>query len=300
MNIILFIVTIVISFTVVRADLPATLKAVEQGVDGVDAGGYNCDDDVSKISVVGLGMATQTGVANRMFRALAERGINILMITTSEIKISVLVAREHALEALRAVHEAFALDAEPPVDFARQARPAELPIAKPTADVVKRMQTMEDLIIEEIALDESQARVTLLGVPDTPGLAAQVFDEIAENGIVVDMIVQSVGREGRANISFTVSQEDLQQSVALGTVMAEGFGGPPPTSAPKVAKISVFGTGMQSHTGVAIRMFQSLADAGINVDMISTSEVRLNAVVDGSRGRKAREILRKELADVMM
>ena len=289
-----------ISFTVLRDDLPGTLLAVEQAVGEVGAEGYNYDDDVSKISVVGLGMATQTGVAERMFRALAEHGINILMITTSEIKISVLVAREYALEALRAVHEAFELDAEPPARAAQEQGPARAPAAGTSADVVKKMQTLEDLIIEDICLDQSQARMTLMRVPDTPGLAAQVFDEIAENGIVVDMIVQSVGREGHANLSFTVPRRDLQKSVALATAMAEGFGSLPPTSSPQVAKISVSGTGMRSHTGVATRMFQSLADAGINVEMISTSEVRLNAVIDGSQGQKGLEVLRKEFADVTM
>ena len=93
---------------------PHTLKAVEEAVKELGAEGYDCDDEVSKISVVGLGMATQTGVAERMFRALAEKGINIQMITTSEIKISVLVGREHAQEALRTVHEEFQLDKEPP------------------------------------------------------------------------------------------------------------------------------------------------------------------------------------------
>jgi len=288
-----------ISFTVLRDDLPATLKAVQEGAEEVGAEGYNYDDNVSKISVVGLGMATQPGVAERMFRALAERGINILMITTSEIKISVLVAREHALEALRTVHEAFGLDAEPPPDAVRERSPAEAPAARASADIVSRLQSMEDLIIEGITLDDAHARVTMLRVPDTPGLAAQVFDEVAENGIVVDMIVQSVGREGRANLSFTVPEKDVQRGVDVSALLAEGFGCPPPTSAPRVAKLAVSGIGMKSHTNVAARMFQSLADAGINVDMISTSEVQLNAVVEGSHGRKALEILRKEFADVM-
>ncbi|MFH1923265.1 MAG: aspartate kinase [Planctomycetota bacterium] len=289
-----------ISFTVLYDDLPATRRAVEEGAQEVGAEGYNYDDNVSKISVVGLGMATQPGVAERMFRALAEKGINILMITTSEIKISVLVSREHALEALRAVHETFALDAEPPEDAIRIAGAAETSTTRASADIVRRIERMEGLIIEDITLDESQSRVTMLGVPDTPGLAAQVFDEIAENGIVVDMIVQSVGREGRANLSFTVPGKDLRESVRLATVLAEGFGSLAPTSSPKVAKLSISGTGMRSHTNVAARMFQSLADAGINVDMISTSEVRLNAVVDGAQGRKSLELLRKEFADVMV
>jgi aspartate kinase len=288
-----------ISFTVLRDDLPATLKAAGDGAEEVGADRCDYDDDVSKISVVGAGMATQSGVAEMMFRALAERGVNIVMITTSEIKISALVARENALEALRAVHEAFALDAEPPDAAVRASGSADEPPIVATDELVRRLQSMEDLIIDEITLDESQARVTLEQVPDTPGLAAQVFDEIAEQGIVVDMIVQSVGREGHANLSCTIPQEDLARCLELAAELARGFGSPPPTSSPRVAKLSVCGTGMRSHTDVAARMFQSLADTGINVDMISTSEVHLNVVVDGSQGQKGLDVLRKEFADVM-
>jgi len=289
-----------ISFTVLCDELAATLRAVEKGAEEVGAEAYNYDDQVSKISVVGLGMATQPGVAERMFRALAERGINILMISTSEIKISVLVAREHAVEALRTVHRAFQLHAEPPDDASQQRGPAEARSANALADAVTKLQSMEDLIIEAISLDESQALVTMLGVPDTPGLAAQVFDEIAESGIVVDMIVQSIGREGHANLSCTVPQRDLRKAIEVANALAHGFGCPPPASSPRVAKLSVSGAGMRSHTNVASRMFQSLADEGINVDMISTSEVHLNAVVDGSQGQKALQVLRREFADVMV
>ena len=220
-----------ISFTVVRDDLPRTLTAVEEAVKELGAKECNCDDEVSKISIVGLGMATQPGVAERMFRALAERGINIIMITTSEIKISVLVAREYALEALRTVHGEFQLDKAPE---------AAAGAAEPTAaaegnltEIVARMEKMEGLIIEDVSLDESQARVTVLGLPDIPGLAAQVFDEIAEAGIVVDMIVQSVGRQGHANISFTVPQEDLAKSLRVASEQAELLGCPPPLHCPE-------------------------------------------------------------------
>ena len=102
-----------ISFTVFRDDLPATLTAVEQAVGELGAESFNYDDEVSVISIVGSGMATQTGVANRMFHALAEAGINILMITTSPIKISVLVARAAATEALQMLHPAFGLEQQP-------------------------------------------------------------------------------------------------------------------------------------------------------------------------------------------
>ncbi|MHB8903283.1 MAG: aspartate kinase, partial [Thermoguttaceae bacterium] len=286
-----------ISFSVFRDDLARTLKAVEEACKELGAGTYTCDDNVSKVSVVGLNMATQTGVAERMFRALAEMGINILMITTSEIKISVLVARQHGVEALRTVHEVFGLS-NPPDDA--DLMPAAEPLEdKGRAAALARLHGMEDLIIDEISLDLSQARVTLPGVPDTPGLAAQVFDEIAESGTVVDMIVQSIGREGQAALSFTVPKQDLAKSLEIAGSLAEGFGGRAPSSSPEVAKLSVSGIGMRSHTSVAQRTFQSLADNGINIDMISTSEVRMNVVVDGQHGHKALEILQKEFRDNM-
>jgi aspartate kinase len=114
------------------------------------------------------------------------------------------------------------------------------------------------------------------------------------------MIVQSIGRNGRANLSFTVPQQDLPKSLKVSKELAELLGCPPPSHCPKVAKLSVFGVGMKSHTDVAIRMFRSLAAAGINVDMISTSEVRVNAVVDGQQGHKAIEALKREFADAMV
>jgi len=289
-----------ISFTVHRGELPATLKAVEEASRALGAQGYNYDENVSKVSVVGLGMKSQPGVARRMFRALAQKGVNILMITTSEIKISVLVDRDSAVEALRTVHAAFDLHKEPAGNGWDGAEAAAAPAANDTSEMVARMHRMEDLLIDDITLDESQARVTIAGVPDKPGLAAQIFEEIAGQGIVVDMIVQSVGREGRANLSFTVPQKDLPKSVEVTGVLAPRLGCLAPTSCPKVAKLSVLGIGMRSQTSVAKRLFQSLASAGINVEMINTSEVRLNVVVDGSEGQKAVEVLRKEFADVML
>jgi aspartate kinase len=288
-----------ISFTALRGELAETLRAVDEAVKELGAEGCDYDDNVAKVSVVGLGMATQPGVAQRMFRALAEKGINIQMITTSEIKISVLVAREHALEALRTVHEAFGL-ANEPAQFNVAAGRAAGGKSAANGALIARLEGMEDLIIEDISLDETQARITLLKVPDTPGLAAQVFDEIAEGGIVVDMIVQSVGRSGHANLSFTVPQSELEKGLAIAAEMAQGFGCPAPTHCPRVAKLSVTGVGMKSHTDVATRMFQSLAAVGINVDMINTSEVRINVVVDGEKGSQAREVLRREFAGMMV
>ncbi len=202
-----------LSFTVIRDELPGTLRAVDDAVKELGAEGYDYDENVAKISVVGLGMATQPGVAGEMFLALAEKGINIHMITTSEIKISVVVAREFAQEALRTVHEAFKLHV-PPSNGAGHAAVPPAVTANSTAErLVARLQRMEKLIIDGIDLDESQARVTFIGLADTPGLAAQIFDELAQAGVVVDMIVQSIGRENRANISVTVAHDDLEKTL---------------------------------------------------------------------------------------
>ena len=296
-----------ISFTVLRDDLKSTLSAVKEAADELGAEGFTHDDNVSKVSVVGLGMAEQTGVAQRMFRALAEAGVNILMITTSEIKISVLVARDQGHTALRTVHRVFELD-QPPAQAAvadraatetagRRARAARMSRAKDAVAVVARLQGMEDLTIDDTALDDAQARVTISDVPDTPGIAAQVFERIAAGGIFVDMIVQSFGGEGRANLSFTVPRSALSKAADVARSLAQSLGCGPVTSAPRVAKLSVSGIGMRSHTGVAIRMFRSLAEAGINVEMINTSEVRVNVVIDGDKGLAGLTCLQRAFAD---
>ncbi|MBL9080489.1 MAG: aspartate kinase [Planctomycetales bacterium] len=295
-----------ISFTVVRDELAATLKAVEEAVAELGAEGFTSDENVSKASVVGLGMASQTGVAQRMFRSLADAGINIQMITTSEIKISVLVDREQGPAALRTVHQAFELQ-KPPANAVTEVSTASQSahaIASPdaAADVVARLQNvqgMEDLTIDDIQLDDSQARLTISGVPDAPGIAAQVFEQIARDGIFVDMIVQSFGRNGKANLSLTVPRDALTKALTTAGELAKKFSCGPISSAPKVAKLSVSGIGMRSHTGVAIRMFRALAEAGINVEMINTSEVRVNVVVDGAKGAAGLAALQKAFADTV-
>jgi len=288
-----------ISFTVFRDDLPGALRAVGEAVQELGAGGYTYDENVSKISIVGMGMARQPGVAQKMFAALADRGINILMISTSEIKISTVVERDRAEEALRAVHEAFRLD-EPPEKLAPAPPSAPPSKSKAAVNYAARMAGMEDLIITGLDLDESQSRVTLVGVPDRPGVAARIFDQIARAGVVVDMIVQSVGREGKANVTFTVPHKQLDSCLQAASAVAKALGCPPPASSPKVAKLSLSGVGMRTHTLLVRRMFQCLADAKINVDMISTSEVRFHVVVDAAQGRKALDALKKEFADAIV
>ncbi len=286
-----------VSFTVLRDELPLALKAAEEAARELGAEGTSYEDDVAKVSVVGLGMATQPGVAQKMFAALAERGINIEMISTSQIKISVVVERQHGVEALRAVHQAFALHEEVPVE---ELPGAERPRPLLTQEVMERLQGMEDLVIEDIRLDTTQSRVTLTDIPDRPGLAARLFQLVAEAGVNVDMIVQSTGRDGKAAITFTVPREDLERCLRASQTFAQEVGGAPPVGSWNVAKLMVMGTGMRSHSDVARRSFKALADRGINVEMISTSEVCLNIVVDGTRGQEALEALEKEFADVRL
>ncbi len=287
-----------LSFTVVRADLPATLAVVDEVAHQLGAEGVMHDDRVAKVSVVGLGMATQTGVAERMFRGLADARINIYMITTSRVKISVLVDRERALDAVRAVHRAFQLE-RPPAQASRAGTEKHHPPPASPADVVARLQGMEDLTISDISLDASQGRVTISSVPDVPGIAATVFEAIAAAGIFVDMIVQSYGRVGRANLSFTVPKGEVNHAAEVAGRLIQPLGCAPVTSSPQVAILSVSGIGLRSHAGVAIRMFEALAREQINIDMISTSEVQVNAVVDGREGERALAALQSEFQSAL-
>jgi len=288
-----------VSFTVPRNELSVTLESVLQAVEALGAGQVAHDENVAKVSVVGLGMAKQSGVAEKMFAALAAENVNIQMITTSEIKISVLVERDAAATALRAVHNAFELDNPSPAGVT----PLATAHAKANpADVASRLHgaNMEELFIDDISLDETQGRVTISGVPDQPGIAARVFREVAAGGVFVDMIVQSHGSHAeRASLSFTVPRGQVEKATEVARRLVKQLSCKGVSSCPNIAKLSVSGVGLRSHTGVAIRMFRALAEAGVNVDMISTSEVRVNVVVDGRAGAAALSSLRAAFADAL-
>ena len=278
-----------VSFTVASDDLEDTLKVAKEAAKAVGATGVTHDAEVSKVSVVGLGMRTHTGVATTMFHALASAGINIEMITTSEIKISVLVKENVAKQALQLVHQAFELDV-PGNDRPLESLPewtATLALrnspARPIATTADGNSTggMEDLVVSGVELDDTQARITLLDVPDRPGYAAKVFDAIAEADVFVDMIVQNVSATGRTHLSFTVPREQLETARAAA---GKAVGAENVRVEPKIAKLSVLGVGMRTHTGVATRMFGALADANINITLINTSEVRINVVTDFAAG----------------
>lgn len=289
-----------ISFTIPSDELKETLRAVQEAVDVTGATGLNHDDAVAKVSVVGLGMADQTGVAERMFAALATAGINIQMITTSEIKISCLVQRSQATAALRAVHQAFSLHTKP-VD-ANQWLIGQMSHTKQSpSEVVERLRStnLEQLTLLDISLLGDQARVTLSGVPDTPGLAEKVFQEVASAGIFVDMIIQSCdGYQGETSISFTIPKE--QMDACMEVLGKTGYRFRKIGASNDISKLSVSGIGLRSHTSVAIAMFKALADEGINVLMINTSELRVNVVIEGKDGERGLKALQKTFADALV
>lgn len=288
-----------ISFTVPKRVLSMAVEAVQQALEQLGAGSLSHDDDVAKISVVGLGMARQAGVAQTMFAALAADEINIQMITTSEIKISVLVDRAAATSALRSVHRAFDLDKPSSAGLA----PLDVePAAANAAEVASRLRgaSMEALFIEDILLDQSQGRVTISGIPDVPGIAAQVFKEVAAVGVNVDMIVQSHGSHAdHADLSFTVPRGQVEKAADVSRRLVQQFSCEGVTSCPNIAKLSIRGVGLRSHTGAMIRLFRALAEAGINIDMVSTSEVRVNVVVAGQDGERALASLQAVFADAL-
>jgi aspartate kinase len=279
-----------ISFTVPVDDLPEALELSNRVAKQLGATGVSHDAELAKVSVVGVGMAAVEGVAGRMFTALSREKINVRMITTSEIKISVLVDRKDGAAAVQAVHHAFGLEAETAASEADLAG-SHLVKSSPL-DVVRRLEGMEDLAIEDCQLDSSQALVTFTDLPDTPGVAADVFEEVGKAGLNVDMIVQSHPREGRAEISFTVPAESRDKAIEVARRIAASRGAHV-ADVPHVAKLSITGVGIRSHAGVADRLFKPLADEGINIDLVSTSEVRLNVVVAAEHGQKSLTVLRR-------
>jgi aspartate kinase len=279
-----------ISFTVPADDLAEALALSQRVAARLGATGVSHDDGVAKVSVVGVGMAEAEGVAGRMFSALSREGINVRMITTSEIKISVLVDRKDGAAAVQAVHRAFGLEAET-VDGEADITGGSLVKSSPL-DVVRRLEGMEDLAIEDCQLDSSQALVTFTDLPDTPGVAADVFEEVGRAGLFVDMIVQSHPRDGRAEISFTVPAESRDRAIEVAGRIAAARGARV-ADVPHVAKLSITGVGIRSHAGVADRLFKPLADAGINIDLVSTSEVRLNVIVAAEHGDESLRVLRR-------
>jgi aspartate kinase len=144
-------------------------------------------------------------------------------------------------------------------------------------------ETMEQAIISGVTHDTSEAKLTIRDVPDHPGVAAAVFGKLATSNVNVDMIIQNVSEQGTTDISFTAPKDDLPRAKrALDDVVSE-LGAREWSVDDSVAKVSLVGAGMRTHPGIAGRMFSTLADAGVNLDMISTSPIRISCVISGEQ-----------------
>lgn len=146
--------------------------------------------------------------------------------------------------------------------------------------VTKEDREMEQVVVSGVAYDRNQAKITLLGVPDRPGIAARLFGGIAKENIVVDMIIQNISQDGLTDISFTVPRSDGEKAVALVKTLAHEIGARDVELSEGIAKVSIVGVGMRSHSGAAATMFDTLAREGINIMMISTSEIKISCVMD--------------------
>ena len=146
--------------------------------------------------------------------------------------------------------------------------------------VTKEDRDMEQVVVSGVTYDRNQAKITLLGVPDRPGIAARLFGGIAKENIVVDMIIQNISQEGLTDISFTVPRADAKKAMDLVSTLVREIGANDVQLTEDIAKVSIVGVGMRSHSGVAATMFETLAREGINIMMISTSEIKISCVVD--------------------
>ncbi|MBE9069402.1 aspartate kinase [Leptolyngbya cf. ectocarpi LEGE 11479] len=256
--------------TVASSLMPALQGTTNDGKTGAgDTVALVTDTEIAKVSIAGAGMIGRPGVAAKMFSTLAAAGVNIQMIATSEVKVSCTIAAVDCDRTIAALCTAFDLNHSP-------ARVDEVaPIQGPA--------------VRGVALDQNQARLALRYVPDQPGMAAKLFQILADRGISVDMIIQAQrcrehnGIQTR-DIAFTVAQADATMASDVLQTLAKEFGSSEIVVDTAIAKVSVVGIGMMTAPGTAARMFQALADSNINIQMIATSEIKISCVVAETSG----------------
>ena len=153
--------------------------------------------------------------------------------------------------------------------------------------ISKEVKAMEHIVVSGVAVNKDEAKVTICDVPDKPGIAAKIFKDLAKDNINVDMIIQNVSRTGATDISFTVMGSELNKTVKRSKDISSKIGAGDITVDKDIAKVSIVGIGMRSHSGVAADMFEALAEKGINIEMISTSEIKISCVVKKASGEAA-------------
>ena len=157
--------------------------------------------------------------------------------------------------------------------------------------VTKEDTEMENVVVSGVAYDKNQTKVTVTGVPDKPGVAGKIFTEIANNNVVVDMIIQNIGEGGLTDLSFTVPRTDSKKIMEVMKNVVSEIGAKGVNLKEEIAKVSIIGVGMRSHSGVAAQMFSALAKEGINIMMISTSEIKISCVIDAKYTELAVRVL---------
>ena len=153
--------------------------------------------------------------------------------------------------------------------------------------IVKEVVRVEKMLIRGVAKDNNVARISIIGVPDTPGIAFKIFSHLAAKKVNVDIILQSIGRENKKDISFTVARENQELAVAIMEDLRQTLGAQKVICDDNISKVSIVGAGMQSNPGVASKMFEALAEENINIQMISTSEIKISVLVAQEESEKA-------------
>ena len=250
-----------ITFTVNEPDLNQA-REVTQSVLNSLGGELSSEGGLTKLSISGAGIMGRPGIAASLFNCLCQQGINLRLIATSEVKVSCVIDADSGRKALQAVQEAFDVaDAQ-----------VELNPDLSSSDVPE---------VRGVALDRDQAQLSVRHVPDRPGTAAALCSALAERGISLDAIVQSERQhgDGSRDISFILRKEDRSRAdVALAPLLAQ-WPGAALEEGESIARVSAVGAGMPATPGTAGRMFRALADAGINIALIATSEIRTSCVV---------------------
>ncbi|MGC9502753.1 aspartate kinase [Baaleninema sp.] len=233
------------------------------------------DRDIAKVSIVGAGMIGRPGVAAEMFSTLGKAGVNIQMISTSEVKVSCVIDASDGDRAIAALCETFDVH----ISTVREREIANTDAVKPP-------------VVRGVALDRGQARLAILQVPDLAGRAARIFQLLAEHGISIDTIIQSqrcriLNNIPTRDIAFTVAQTDAEAARELLTPLLEEMGCGELVVDKSISKVSIVGSGMIGQPGVAAKMFAALAQEKINIQTIATSEIKISCVVPEEDGVKA-------------
>lgn len=267
-----------IAFTVSRSQVAEAAAVARRIGQELQCAAVIVDEAVAKVSIAGVGMMGRPGIAAQMFQVLAEAGINLQMISMSEIKVSCVVAAERAGDAALALGESF--------QVIPHLHRAKVPPAPQDSHPVRG-----------VALDLKQSRLGLRKVPDRPGTAAHLFGRLAAAGIIVDTIIQS--QRGYHNgipstdIAFTVPQDQAMAAEAVCRQVAEELQAAGVDADHDIAKVSIVGAEMETYPGVAARLFAALAEAGINIEMIATSEIKVSCVVRRDRGIPALQAIHR-------